>query len=136
MMPNTIMNRIVETMANSTAAAPSSRWRPSRRLSRTVHPGSAVIEEAGHRQAERGRGGDGGEGDEDEKQAVLRGHHAALVDEPRLDAVPHGLRLRVDTEEHLSPPFGSPSDGRAVPPGGRTEIRPRSLLCSESDGVA
>src|SRR5437588_10205609 len=73
-------------------------------------------EHARDRQAERGRSRDDGQRDEDEKQSVFRGHHSAFVDEPRLRGVPHGLHPGVCAEEHLSPPFGLPIGGRAVPP--------------------
>src|SRR5256885_147930 len=98
MIPKTIRNRIVETIANSTAAAPSSR--PSRLP--IGDPRCPRLEQAGDRESERHRSRDDGEGDQGEEQAIFGGHHAPLVaGEARRDAGPRGAGLHVQVQHHV-----------------------------------
>src|SRR5919198_5881155 len=49
--------------------------------------------------------GDDGEGHEHEHDDVLRGDHAVLVLEPRPEAQPCGLKLRVEVQKHAFTPL-------------------------------
>src|SRR5436190_3162136 len=63
--------------------------------------GVGLVEHACDGEAERGCGRDDCQRDEDEKQAVLRRHHAPLVTEARRDAGPCGAGPYVQTEHHF-----------------------------------
>src|SRR5690242_7345958 len=75
MIPKTIMNRIVETIANSTAAAPSSR--PSRL--RIGDPRRARLEQRRDGESEEGGGREHSHGHEGEEDSVLGRYDTLLA---------------------------------------------------------